>query len=136
MTKYYLNEIENAYAIMDFDNNDFNFNGEDENGYYWIEKDAFNWWTILAGALNYIEEEGIDIDDFEINELEDYVEIAKEHEYNINEAFGRVYAKEIEGYENIDFGCARDFEDAYRFDGNDSDGYFWYENNEYIVEKF
>ena len=136
MTKYYLNDIENVDAITnEFDNGDFNFNGEDENGYYWKNKRDFDWWAILAGALNFLED-GIDALGLEVNELEDYVELAKEYGFNPSESFGRVYANEIEGYEDINFGCDRDFKDAYRFDGKDSDGYFWYGNNENIVEKF
>lgn len=74
--KMNVNDIENIDYIWVFDDLSEYLN-EDQN---FISNDDFAWWQELADALAYMEEEQeIDTSDLEINELQDYIDIAKEH---------------------------------------------------------
>lgn len=70
-----INNIRNAGYIWDFDqlgeflDEEYNFESKDE----------FDWWEELADSMAYLEENGTDLFVLEVNELQDYIKIAKEH---------------------------------------------------------
>ena len=78
MTKKYLAEIENLEQIKTFEDLS-DYLKEDEQGQYFEDERDFNWWNELANAMQYLEDE--DYDEVELNELEDYITLAKEHGY-------------------------------------------------------
>lgn len=72
--KMNINKIKNMDYIWVFDDLS-EFLDEDQN---FISHDDFEWWNDLANALAYLEDQGIDTEDLKVNELEDYVDAAKE----------------------------------------------------------
>ena len=78
MTKRYLAEIENLEQIKTFEDLS-DYLEEDEQGQYFEDEQEFNWWNELADAMQYLEDEDVDYDEVELNELEDYITLAKEH---------------------------------------------------------
>ncbi len=77
-----VNEIRNANYIWGFDQLG-EFLNEEQN---FSNKEDFDWWGELANALAYLEEEKeIDTNKLEINELQDYVDIAEEHGFELEE---------------------------------------------------
>lgn len=65
MKKYYYYDLNPKYEdIATYDNSLFNFDGEDDNGYYWTDKAQFDWWKEIKKAC----EDGTFTGD-----LEDYV---------------------------------------------------------------
>ena len=77
-TKRYLAEIENLEQIKTFEDlNDYLV--EDEQGQYFEDDQEFNWWNELANAMQYLDDEDVDYDEVELNELEDYITVAKEN---------------------------------------------------------
>lgn len=78
MTKRYLADIENLEQIKTFEDLS-DYLKEDEQGQYFEDTEEFDWWNELANAMQYLEDEDVDYDEVELNELEDYVTLAKEH---------------------------------------------------------
>ena len=76
--KRYLAEIENLEQIKTFEDLS-DYLKEDEQGQYFEDEQEFNWWNELANAMQYLEDEDVDYDEVELNELEDYITLAKEH---------------------------------------------------------
>lgn len=77
-TKRYLVEIENLEQIKTFEDlSDYLL--EDEQGQYFEDEKEFEWWNELADAMQYLEDEDVDYDEVELNQLEDYITVAKEH---------------------------------------------------------
>ena len=77
-TRRYLAEIENLEQIKTFEDLS-DYLKEDEQGQYFEDAEEFDWWNDLANAMQYLEDEDVDYDEVELNELEDYVTLAKEH---------------------------------------------------------
>lgn len=77
-TKRYLAEIENLEQIKIFEDLS-DYLAEDEQGQYFEDEKEFDWWNELANAMQYLEDEDVDYDEVELNELEDYITLAKEH---------------------------------------------------------
>lgn len=76
MTKRYINEIENLDQIFSFDDlGDYLI--EDDNGQYFEDAEEFDWWNDLANAMQYLEDEEVEYDQADLNELEDYITLAK-----------------------------------------------------------
>ena len=75
-TKKYLEEIENLEQIKTFEDLS-DYLVEDEQGQYFEDVKEFGWWNNLADAMQYLEDEDVDYDEVELNELEDYVTLAK-----------------------------------------------------------
>lgn len=84
MTKKYLSEIENFEQIKTFEDLSDHLK-EDEQGEYFEDTKDFDWWDELANAMRYLEDEGVDYDEVELNELEDYITMAKKHGFNSKE---------------------------------------------------
>lgn len=80
MTKKYLNEIENLEQIITFDANELELL-EDENGQYFKDAEDFDWWQELANSMQYLEDKEVEYDRTELNELEDYIILAKANGY-------------------------------------------------------
>ena len=78
MTKKYLSEIENIEQIKTFEDLS-DYLEEDEQGQYFEDAEEFEWWNELANAMQYLEDEDVDYDEVELNELEDYIKVAKEN---------------------------------------------------------
>ncbi len=77
-TKRYLTEIENLEQIKTFEDLS-DYLKEDEQGQYFEDAEEFDWWNELANAMQYLEDEDVDYDEVELNELEDYIKVAKEN---------------------------------------------------------
>lgn len=77
-TKRYLAEIENLEQIKTFEDLS-DYLEEDEQGQYFEDAEEFEWWNELANAMQYLEDEDVDYDEVELNELEDYIKVAKEN---------------------------------------------------------
>lgn len=77
-TKRYLAEIENLEQIKTFEDLS-DYLKEDEQGQYFEDAEEFDWWNDLANAMQYLEDEDVDYDEVELNELEDYIKVAKEN---------------------------------------------------------
>ena len=74
--KMNVNDIKNVDYIWVFDDLGEFLDSRDN----FKNHDDFEWWEKLADALAYMEEEQeIDTNELEINELQDYVDIAEEH---------------------------------------------------------
>lgn len=78
MTKKYLAEIESFEQIKTFEDLS-DYLEEDDQGQYFEDEKEFNWWNELANAMQYLEDEDVDYDEVELNELEDYIKVAKEN---------------------------------------------------------
>ena len=70
-----VNNIDNKDYIWGFDQLG-EFLDEENN---FESKDEFDWWEELADSMAYLEEKEVDVAGREINELQDYINIAKEH---------------------------------------------------------
>ena len=81
MTKKYLAEIENLEQIKTFEDLSDCLK-EDEQGQYFEDTEDFEWWNELANAMQYLEDKHVDYDEVELNELEDYITLAKENGFN------------------------------------------------------
>lgn len=77
-TKRYLVEIENLEQIKTFEDLG-DYLVEDDQGQYFEDEQEFDWWNELADAMQYLEDEDVDYDEVELNQLEDYITVAKEH---------------------------------------------------------
>lgn len=77
-TKRYLVEIENLEQIKTFEDLS-DYLVEDEQGQYFEDEKEFEWWKELADAMQYLEDKDVDYDETELNELEDYVTLAKDN---------------------------------------------------------
>lgn len=77
-TKRYLAEIENLEQIKTFEDLS-DYLVEDEQGQYFEDEKEFDWWKELADAMQYLEDKDVDYDETELNELEDYVTLAKDN---------------------------------------------------------
>ena len=74
--KLYSTEIENWTNIVSFEEIRDNWTESDEYGKWFTTNQAdFDWWNQLANAIEFINDNGIDAD---VNELADYIAIAKE----------------------------------------------------------
>lgn len=78
MTKKYLAEIESFEQIKTFEDLS-DYLEEDDQGQYFEDEQEFDWWNELANAMQYLEDEDIEYDEVELNELEDYITLAKEN---------------------------------------------------------
>jgi len=78
MTKRYLEEIENVDNIISFDDLG-DYLEEDDQGQYFKDAEEFDWWNELADAMQYLEDEEVEYDQADLNELEDYITLAKEN---------------------------------------------------------
>ena len=76
--KRYLADIENLEQIKTFEDLS-DYLEEDEQGQYFEDAEEFEWWNELANAMQYLEDEDVDYDEVELNELEDYIKVAKEN---------------------------------------------------------
>ena len=76
--KRYLADIENIEQIKTFEDLS-DYLKEDEQGQYFEDEKEFEWWNELANAMQYLEDEDVDYDEVELNELEDYITLAKEN---------------------------------------------------------
>ena len=81
MTKRYLAEIENLEQIKTFEDLS-DYLVEDEQGQYFEDEKEFDWWKELADAMQYLEDEDVDYDEVELNELEDYITVAKDNGFD------------------------------------------------------
>lgn len=79
-TRKYLSEIENFEQIKTFEDLS-DYLKEDEQGQYFEDTKDFDWWNELANAMQYLGDEDIEYDEVELNELEDYIKLAKEKGY-------------------------------------------------------
>lgn len=77
MKKFYLEEIENNDYINAFEEIQNDFEQDDNDDWFTTDKADFDWWTKLADSIAYLEENGIDYEDSDINELADYITIAE-----------------------------------------------------------
>lgn len=74
--KLYNTEIENWSNIVDFEEIRDNWSeGEEYGTWFTTSQSEFDWWNQLANAIEYLNDNGIDAD---VNELADYIAIAKE----------------------------------------------------------
>lgn len=74
--KLYSTEIKNWSNIIVFDEIRDSWTESDEYGKWFTTNQAdFDWWNQLANAIEFINDNGIDAD---VNELADYIAIAKE----------------------------------------------------------
>lgn len=78
MKKRYLEEIENVDNIISFDDLG-DYLEEDDQGQYFKDAEEFDWWNELADAMQYLEDEEVEYDQADLNELEDYITLAKEN---------------------------------------------------------
>ena len=77
MKKLYSTEIKNWSNIVVFDEIRDSWEESDEYGVWSITNQAdFEWWNKLANAIEFINNNDIDAD---VNELDDYIAIAKEN---------------------------------------------------------
>ena len=75
--KLYNTEIENWTNIVKFEEIRENWTEGDEYGVWFTTNQAdFDWWNQLANAIEFINDNGINAD---VNELADYIVIAKEN---------------------------------------------------------
>ena len=75
--KLYSTEIENWTNIVNFEEIRENWTEGDEYGvWFTTDKEDFDWWKQLANAIEFINDNNIDAD---VNELADYITIAKEN---------------------------------------------------------
>lgn len=74
--KLYNTKIKNWSNIIVFDEIRDSWTESDEYGKWFTTNQAdFDWWNQLANAIEFINDNGIDAD---VNELADYIAIAKE----------------------------------------------------------
>lgn len=77
MKKYYSTQIANWTNIVTFEEIRENWTEADEYGVWFTTDQAdFDWWKQLANAIEFINDNDIDAD---VNELADYITIAKEN---------------------------------------------------------
>lgn len=93
MTKRYLADIENLEQIRYFDAQDLNIE-HDDNGSYFVNSEDWEWWNEIADAMQYIEDNEIEYDHFNILDYDDYITIAKEHGFNSEEMKNKTYTRE------------------------------------------
>ena len=75
--KLYNTEIKNWTNIVNFEEIRENWTEGDEYGVWFTTDQAdFDWWNQLANAIEFINDNDIDAD---VNELADYITIAKEN---------------------------------------------------------
>ncbi|HEM3531939.1 hypothetical protein [Streptococcus suis] len=75
--KLYSTEIKNWTNIVIFEEIRENWTESDEYGVWFTTNQAdFDWWNQLANAIEFINVNDIDVD---VNELADYIAIAKEN---------------------------------------------------------
>ena len=100
--KMNVNNIDNKDYIWGFDQLG-EFLDEENN---FESKDEFDWWEELADSMAYLEEKEVDVAGLEINELQDYINIAKEHrgaDRFSYEALQNVYFDEGNGTYDLEF---------------------------------
>ena len=73
--KKHINNIEYLEKIIYFDDLG-SFLDEDD---YFLDNEEFEWWNQLSKSIKYLEDNNIEA---EVNELEDYIVIAKENGFN------------------------------------------------------
>ena len=74
--KLYSTEIENWTNIVNFEEIRDSWKEGDEYGvWFTTDQEDFEWWKQLANAIEFINDNDIDAD---VNELADYITIAKE----------------------------------------------------------
>lgn len=93
MTKRYLAEIENLEQIRYFDAQDLNIE-YDNNGSYFVNPEDWEWWNEIADAMQYLEDNEIEYDEFNILDYDEYVTVAKEHGFNSEEMKNKNYTRE------------------------------------------
>ena len=77
--KFYIN---NLYNVLEFDVQDFNLK-QDEFGWYCDNRNDFDWLYELNKSIDYINESGtMTVNELQVNEYDDYIEIAKELKNN------------------------------------------------------
>ena len=75
--KFYNTEIKNWTNIVIFEEIRDSWTEGDEYGvWFTTDKEDFDWWKQLADSIDFINDNGIDAD---VNELADYIAIAKEN---------------------------------------------------------
>ena len=75
--KFYSTEIKNWTNIVNFEEIRDSWTEGDEYGvWFTTDKEDFDWWKQLADSIDFINDNGIDA---EVNELADYIAIAKEN---------------------------------------------------------
>ena len=75
--KLYSTEVENWTNIANFEEIRDSWKEGDEYGVWFTTAQTdFDWWKQLANAIEFINDNGIDAD---VNELADYITIAKEN---------------------------------------------------------
>ena len=75
--KFYSTEIKNWTNIVIFEEIRDSWTEGDEYGvWFTTDKKDFDWWKQLADSIDFINDNGIDAD---VNELADYIAIAKEN---------------------------------------------------------
>ncbi len=78
MTKRYLADIENYEQIRYIDALDLNID-YDDNGSYFVNEEDWEWWNEIADAMQYLEDNEIEYDKFNILDYDDYITVAKEN---------------------------------------------------------
>ena len=75
--KLYSTEVENWTNIANFEEIRDSWKDGDEYGvWFTTDQTDFDWWKQLANAIDFINDNGIEAD---VNELADYITIAKEN---------------------------------------------------------
>lgn len=77
--RFYIN---NFYNVLEFDMQDFNVQQNDF-GWYCDNRDYYDWLYDLNRAIDYINESGtMTVESLQVNEYDDYIEIAKQLKNN------------------------------------------------------
>lgn len=77
--KYYLKDIKYKDRITTFEDIEYAFEQDDNWEAFTTDKDEYDWWVELANSLEYLENQNIDTIKLDIEELQDYIDLAKKH---------------------------------------------------------
>ena len=79
MKKYYSTDIKNWENINVFEEIQNDWTQEENNVWSTTDKLNFDWWKEVADAIEFLEDNGINTSGLDVNEIADYVAIAKEN---------------------------------------------------------
>lgn len=77
--KYYLKDIKYKDRITTFEDIEYAFEQDDNWEAFTTDKDEYDWWVELANSLEYLENQNINTIKLDIEDLQDYIDLAKKH---------------------------------------------------------